>query len=347
MLQPSARPRSRRVVLEDARPGRANAGFSLMELLVVLLILTVVISIVVPTLRHMRDAARKSISTDIMAQLAAVVSQFKIDKNRLPGYFSPKDMGSAMNSGSGGLRFTGMENLMLDLAGGITSAAPVNGSGNACDTVNPPSIIQVGPLTSGRVNVEIARIGASSGGASGDVIRTYYKPDAKFFVKQCGPGQRDGGGPSALHATMPVLVDAWGTPILAWVSDEVPATGFAFAAADSAARARFYLASNTAFTDATSLGKLQRNQRTDSMLGADNNASGANVQSLGGLLGSPAFFNQPRGPIVFHSAGARGVYLGKDERGGKLNSSTGILPTSTGRDYFSEGDFDDFVLKAE
>lgn len=331
----------------DPRRGRRARAFSLIELLVVLLILTVVISIVVPTLRHVRDSARKSITTDMMAQLSAVVSQFKIDKNRLPGYFSPRDMGSAMNSGSGGLRFSGMENLMLDLAGGITSAAPVNGSGNACDTVNPPSIIQVGPLTSGRVNVDIGRIGASSGGAAGDVVRTYYKPDPKFFVRQCGPGQRDGGGPTALHATMPVVVDAWGSPLLAWVSDDVPATGFAFAAADSASRARFYLASNTAFTNATSLGKLQRNQATDSLLGSGNVSNNANVASLGGLLGSPAFSGQPRGPIVFHSAGPRGVYLGKDERGGKIHSATGILPMSTGRDYFAEGDFDDFVLKAE
>jgi hypothetical protein len=46
-----------------------------------------------------------------------------------------------------------------------------------------------------------------------------------------------------------------------------------------------------------------------------------------------------------HSAGANGVYVGRTERGGKQYSNG--LPAPVGRDYFQEGDFDDFVVKAE
>lgn len=313
-------------------------GFTLIEMLVVLLILTIVISIVIPALQAARNTARKSATNSLMASLATAVGQFKQSQSRLPGYFSPRDMGAGTNT-----TFSGMENLMIDLAGGVTTDAAAGSVTNACDTtVNP--VIAVGPGNT-RVNIDVGRIGATEGGTKGAATAGYFRPDPKYFIRQCEPNQRAGSGPTDARSAMPVLVDAWGQPILAWVQDELPSgTSFPLIARDSGTRARFYWTSNACFTTATGLGKIKQDQTdptTGSLLGISGNPSA----SLAGLVGNPAFAGEARSPMVFHSAGVNGVYLGRSERGGK--TSGGTLTAPVGRDYFQEGDFDDLVVKGE
>ena len=203
---------------EEQTARNLNRGFSLVEMLVVLLILTVVIAIVVPALQSFRNGARKGATTSLMAGLSTSISQFKMSQSRLPGYFSARDMGSGMNVSGGGL--SAMENLMLDLAGGITTDAPATGNGDPCDVGGYP-IIEVGPSSTNKVNVDINRIGATESTSKAQVVRTYFKPDPKYFVRQCRTGNRTTG--TDARSAMPVLVDAWGQPILAWVQDDVPA----------------------------------------------------------------------------------------------------------------------------
>jgi type II secretory pathway pseudopilin PulG len=331
-----------------ARP-RTAAAFSLIEMLVVLLILTVIIAIVVPTIQSFRNTSRKAVTRDIMASVATSIGQFRLSQNRLPGYFSASEMGG--NANDMNRYFTGMENLMLDLAGGLTQdPESAYNPATVCDPVSGPGVITVGPSNTNQVRVKIGRIGAADGGSAGEVVRGYYKPDPKYFVRQCQPNRRAGN--MGAHWAMPVLVDPWGTPILAWVQDSVPATGFPLVSDTSATRARFYYRSNVGFTQARALGKLGRDQTADSMLGIDPSTIGA--PSVAGVVGNPAFAGEPRAPVVMHSAGFDGVYLGKDERGvrsrGLLGSDgrpTSPLPATVGRDYFEEGDFNDVIGKAE
>lgn len=318
-------------------PWSIRRGFSLVEMLVVLLILTIVISIVIPTLQAARNSARKSATGSLMASLATAVGQFKQSQSRLPGYYSPRDMGAVSNLGNG---FSAMENIMIDLAGGVTTDAASGSVANACDTTDNP-VIAVGPGTA-KVNIDVGRIGATEGGAKGEAVAGYFRPDPKFFARQCEANQRNPGGPTDARSAMPVLVDAWGQPILAWVQDELPSgTSFPLVANNSGTRARFYWTSNACFTTATSLGKLKSDQ-TDATTGS---LLGAPGTSLAGLVGNPAFANEARGQMIFHSAGTNGVYLGRSERGGK--ASGGTLAAPVGRDYFQEGDFDDLVVKGE
>jgi type II secretory pathway pseudopilin PulG len=314
-------------------------------LLVVLLILTVVIAIVVPTLASFRNTARKATTLSLMTSLTTSVAQFRMSQARLPGYFTPKEMGDPANNTN---KFSAMENLMLDLAGGVTTDAPVTGT-DPCDAAQF-SVIQVGP-TNKKVNVDTARVGAPDNTAKGQVSRGYFKPDPKFFVRQCKPVQRSITNTTDQSLAMPVLVDAWGQPILAWVEDQI--SGLAPLAADvSSTRAHFFRASNAAFVNSTALGRLGQNQTdltTGSMLFGP--GPGAAAASVSGIVGNPLYQGLPRGPIVFHSAGTNGVYIGRSERGGKQSSAPGnptvSLPPPNGRDYFQEGDFDDMVLKAE
>lgn len=310
--------------------GTSRGGFSLLELLVVLGILVIVMAIVIPALSGARNAARKNATQSVMTAIATSVGQFNLSERRLPGYFSARDMGVTNTV------FTGMENIMLDLAGGIRTDDPAVTQG----------IVEVGPRNNNTVKVEVGRIGASGQDAKGVIAKGYYKPDPKFFQVQTG-NQRAGG-----EEQMPVIVDAWGTPILAWEQDSGAPASAPFASRDSATRAKFYRASNRVFLEATSLGRLGINQRSDEGTILEDSNSG--VTTMGSLLGNPAFpdpddATKPaaaRAPIVLHSAGTNGVYLGKLERGGKRAAGAG-LPYQAGQDPIEGGSFDDFIVRGE
>lgn len=325
-------------------PAPARTGFSLIEMLVVLLILTVVISIVVPALGHFRNAARKSATQSLMASLATAAGQFKMSQSRVPGYFSPRDMGSPENGpGQAGTGLTGSENLMLDLFGGPTQET----TPAAMDPCAENGIIEVGPTSAAKTNVDLGRMGSATGGATGQVNKGYFRPDPKFFIRQCKPGQR-AEAPTPNSAAMPVLVDAWGSPILAWVRDDLPAAADRFGSVSSTTRALFYVNSNAAFLGATSLGKLARDQTSlenGSMLGG---LGGAAANSLRGFLANPAFPNEARGSIIFHSAGPDGVYIGREERGGKRAGAVGQANASLAAgNHLDDGSFNDFIVKAD
>lgn len=317
------------------RKPRAHAvrrAFSLLELLVVIAILVIVMSIVIPSLGGVRNAARKSASHQMMASLSTSIGQYNLDLRRLPGYFSAREMGNNTNTD-----FSTMENMLLDLAGGITTE---NGAG----------LLTVGPGgQNGTVRVDPLRIGSPTQSASGSISKTYFTPDPKYFTKQNGNGQRANPGQAR---DMPVLVDAWGSPILAWRQDVEPSEDRAFAQALSRPNpACFYAQSNEAFLKATSLGKLAVSQVEQSLLGNDNTS----VTTMGALLGNPSFAypntnpakpSAARAPIVLHSAGINGAYLGKSEQGGKQFQNTG-LPYQPNLDPITGGGFDDFIVTAQ
>ena len=63
-----------------------------------------------------RIAARRTSTQSLMRNVRVAIDAFQADNGRLPGYFSPVEMGSAEN-GSGNYRgFTAMENAILELA---------------------------------------------------------------------------------------------------------------------------------------------------------------------------------------------------------------------------------------
>jgi len=316
----------------DLAPGRGQRrGFTMVELMIVILIIGVVVAIVFPVLTGARNAARKAATTALMTDLANASTQFYTDHNRYPGYFSPMQMGHAENINRG---FTAMENIILDLAGGIVQSGA------------SPDIIDVGPRSGSNntVKVDLTRIGAAS-----EESKRYWQPDKKYYVAQEGDKQV---GENA-HKRLPDVVDAWGTPILAWVQDDpglAANTHFALEKFDGGAnadRARYYWASNAGFLKSKNLGRLSRNQPQNSteaesgysLLGERNNMREVEG-TLAGFLGHPAYpdpnpaneapFNDStpkigRAAIVFHSAGSDGYYLGSNDVGGKTSGPNRVL----------------------
>ncbi|MFT3687227.1 MAG: prepilin-type N-terminal cleavage/methylation domain-containing protein [Phycisphaerales bacterium] len=309
---------------------RSSRGFSLIELLVVIAIIAIVIAILIPALRSARITARKAATGATLRDLCSASQAFYTDKKRLPGYFSPVQMGAAANANTNA-GFTGMQNVLLDLAGGVTQA-------NVGGTV-----ISVGPGGATPVNVDLAKIGAAG------TEKGYFTPRKDALVADAGLSA------SASNRQLPQIVDAFGNPILAWVADERASTQFA--SVNSATPARFYWASNFGVLNSTGIGRDQKSQQFSttnycSMLGG--NATAGNLAAtMASLLGNPAYphptiANTPaaaRGAVLFQSAGADGYFMGSSDRGSKSHGTGGAPPTSVpyvgGTDVMS--DYDDVI----
>ncbi|MGQ0627500.1 MAG: type II secretion system protein [Phycisphaerales bacterium] len=296
----------------------ARRGFSLMELLVVILIIALVMAILIPSIAGARRAAKNVSSTAMLQSLSTACGQFITDNGRSPGYFSPGDMGSVDNETRG---LSGMQNIMLDLMGGVVDA----GSGASFRTV--------GPRNTGSVIVDLVQIGATTGGSS---AKSYFNPDRSFYdvdqsrrpIGQVGNNE---------NTALPSLVDSFGMPILAWTQDD--RAGTAFGARNSATSvAKFYWASNACFLKSGALGPRGAGQLWNgvgsaaSMLG-DGVGDMAIAGTLEALLGDPTApakdytdanrkAGNARGQVVFHSAGPDGYYLGALDVGGKAAGGT-------------------------
>ncbi|MGD9689831.1 MAG: type II secretion system protein [Phycisphaerales bacterium] len=330
----------------------ARRGFTIAELMIVLIILGVVLSIILPSLRAVSARAKAAVTTTTMSSLASAGGLFSNDNNgRAPGYFTAAQMGHQANDTRG---MPAMTNILLDLMPGVTAKPAMPGTG----------VIEIGPTTGDVINLDLNQYAGTRIQTPGGQARSYFRPDPKYFFAPIEEGgnaalARQGQESGTLnHLYVPNLHDAYGSPILAWQEDDRAAN--TFAARDSSTNpgtvARFYWASNACFLRAKALGRLQTNQDSESMLRGTGSRSGDPLGSMTGLLGNPAFpgngFDpiKARGPLVFHSAGANGVFLGEDERGAKTAVDGGGAPRPLfyipGQDPFRNGDFDDLVVSA-
>jgi prepilin-type N-terminal cleavage/methylation domain-containing protein len=318
-------------------------GFTIIELMVAMLIIAVVLAIVLPALSGARNTAKRAATQADLSRVGQAASQFQIDQRRLPGYFRQRmmaDVGNGENSASGNNQrgFSSMQNIMLDLAGGVVPSTGASfGAGG--------EILEVGPVagTGNTAFVNLSLVGSNQS-LNGATRAIYYSPDRKNFL----PDQGIVTSVDA-HRALPNLVDAFGTPVLAWAQDDEtretqPAPTFGgLNFTDPRSACRFYWATNAAFLRSTALGSALKNQvyaagaAEYSMLGAGMTEIQL-TNSLAGLLGNaaypqvgdpgdPAFGGAAkprigRAPLVFHSAGANGIYLGATENGGKAAQAT-------------------------
>ncbi len=314
-----------------------SRGFSLIELLVVIAIIALIIAIVLPALGATRDIARKTATSNLVTQLTGAASQFRNDQRRMPGYFTPREMGSVENGNRG---LSGAENMMLDLLGSPSSVSTTR-PGNAAN------YIQVGPMASREVWVDPDQLGTGKSGGYFTPTGTNYKAQIRGTQQMVlDPGGSGHAGATEDDRQLKDIVDAWGQPLLVWSLDEQSA--FPVENIDDFARispqgnngyARFYVNQNSCFVNATQLGRKATNQ-TDadkgSMLSTEVPANRA-ATTLAGMAGQPSSLRsqdatanytnmlptQGRGTLIVQSAGSNGTYLGRSERGGK--SANGIL----------------------
>ncbi|MEO0716752.1 MAG: prepilin-type N-terminal cleavage/methylation domain-containing protein, partial [Planctomycetota bacterium] len=128
---------------------RRASAFTLIELLVVIAIIVVVISIVLPALAGARDVARKTATQQLIGNITNSVNIFSQDEGRVPGYFTPTEMGDRANGNTRGM--TAMQNAMLDLAKGVVAE-------ETADTI----LVGPAPTAAGQVPVNLNLIGVDT-----------------------------------------------------------------------------------------------------------------------------------------------------------------------------------------
>lgn len=299
-----------------------SRGFSIIELLVVMLIIALVIAIVLPALSGTRTVAKSTATSSLLGQLSQAIGSYETSNRRLPGPFTPREMGSPDNASRG---MSAMENIMIDLVG--YEEVPAGQAGSS----------RVGPTNNPNEQRSYNFTKTPSTGA-------YFSPEGKYFVKQpIGTGQMG----AAAHGDIPDLVDSFGTPILAWLEDDtagssvagatggdVNANTVAFARDNSRNTAKFYLNQNECFLSATQLGQKKLDV-TDQ--GRNPNFLASTIppvdrqRALAAILGNTAYpayrggatdraqWSQikdifpaaSRGKFVIQAAGPDGLYLGK------------------------------------
>lgn len=351
---PTARPEPR-PTFDRCRSAVLRPGFSLIELLTVILIISILIAITVPTLSSVQRSGRTASTQSLLTELTNAVASFELDNNRLPGYFSQAELGSTTNFNPGpsaGPGLTAIENAMLDLSGvgAVVTEQPSD----------PGSWVEVNPLQNNarRIWVKADLIGADEG--------NYFLPGGSNLVhmtREQQPGTITSGqvaGPG-----LPDLIDAFGQPVLAWVADESAPTNireremFAQATSNSGT-SLFYWNANGSMLSSTQLGDRGQDMTRRPTPGGGGSLIGSGaydvgtesiVKIMGALLGNPGypdearlaagdyeeiFPRQPRGRFVAHSAGPDAVYLAANDKklgrlvsgdmlgGGNLNITYGV-----------------------
>jgi prepilin-type N-terminal cleavage/methylation domain-containing protein len=330
-----------------------RAGFSLVEMLLVIAVIALLIGMLMPALSGARQTAIRVKTQSMLADLSNAAQRFGNDNSgRNPGYFSEALMGHSDNNAIG---MSAMENAMLDLGG--SRAVLARADDPNAPAANPEAgIIIVGPSDQeeNQVVVNLNLIGAEG---------AYYTPEQKFFLPQLHDNtvnaQQRGSAAGTGQALMPDVLDAWGNPLLAWSQDPGAPTSLQLTndadevytqiarvssdgvgdLGDTTGPAWFYLDSNSAFLEAPSFGSSGIDMSADPLTGRASTI-GAGVadlerlRTLASLLASSNSYqldpsvdglenanfeevypSRARGRFLVHSAGTDGIYLNSTDPG--------------------------------
>lgn len=331
----------------------SRPGFSLIELLTVIFIISVLVGILLPVLGAVRASGWQASTQSLLVGLNNAASSFELDNRRQPGYFSAAELGSTANFNNGnGPGLTSLENALLDLsgAGAISVDQPTNTNGWL--RVNPTAD------TNRSVWVKTDLIGVDEGSyfipAAGSLIHMSATQQAGTITQTLAP-----------KPGMPDLIDSFGQPVLAWIENPSGPRNIGssaqFASTDiENDNARFFWAANGSMLSSQSLGEQGQDMTVAPVAGSVGSLIGKGAFDLGeqaiegvmaALLGHPGYPDEAllstgdyttiyptraRGAFIAHSAGKDGVFLGAGDNkagrilggdmlgGGNLNITFGI-----------------------
>jgi type II secretory pathway pseudopilin PulG len=180
---------------------RSAIGFTLVELLVVIGIIVLLIGILLPVVRGIKQSAYAASSGQQIARLTSAIESYYSDHRAYPGPFSNDQIitggsgtGAAFPTPIGGERVTMSENAVLGLIGGLKLT-------NAGIEYDPERIAnRLGPMSLNAV--------APKGG------HTYLEVSAAelslaSIPKNTKPYQSETGGPVATDSQVPEFLDAF------------------------------------------------------------------------------------------------------------------------------------------
>jgi hypothetical protein len=190
------------------------------------------------------------------------------------------------------------------------------------DPCDPPSGI-ICPISGGGsgqwdLKVDVNRIGEGAK-IDGKIYAPYFTPaESALQAVDCQVGDPCPPDPTDPTPRLPDLVDAWGQPII-YVRRARTNGNLVGNFGDTA---QFYLSSMTPYTESTRLGRLARNQDSQSILNTAPFPEATFAQLLRhpgfGSFGSEAeaLNGTPRGAFVLFSAGPDGIYFSRTDGAG-------------------------------
>jgi prepilin-type N-terminal cleavage/methylation domain-containing protein len=295
-------------------------GFTLVEILIVIGIISILIGLLLPAMAGVRRKAQVTQTQTRLRDVANAITNFQQQEGRLPGYFSTAEMSGVDNSGTSGEGFTEMENILLDLAGGLIPPVEYNANPAKFQMQSNNSYVDVGPVAdpNQRVHVDLNRIGSEESNAYLSLpftemmpVQGQFMPNRSLYAWTAGPTELN-----LEFKGMVDVLDSWGQPIMAWRQDPAAAmrpTTVALEAAPGSteyldywasydfntktARPGFFWTTNAGYLAAgeggIGLGSNEIDQSAKSMIGfatinALGNPESVVQQHLAALLGSPA-----------------------------------------------------------
>jgi len=183
--------------------GRPARGFTLMELMVVIVILVLLIGILLPALHSARTKSMKTTNLAQLSGIAKACESYQLSYNgSAPGYLSDATIA---NDSTVREVFTGNENLVLSLLGGVVDNAATGGT--AFSDAGTLTTHMGKDSTGSAQKIDIDRIGLGALTPNGRQLDAFYTPKENELFVVTGTVGSDNN--------MPELVDGGGgTPIL-------------------------------------------------------------------------------------------------------------------------------------